>query len=121
MAIRPSASDGQPIIRRNRRSRLGVRPDRRGHDDRRLHLRWLGYWRHLAVEAGDLSRSELAAVICVERFRTAPDSAQQMTELKAMTSSYNQRQFIEADGCATMPGNTTANRSAASAGATVHS
>ncbi|WP_180900248.1 hypothetical protein [Martelella soudanensis] len=74
-----------------------------------------GTSRNLAAEAGDLSRSELATVICVDRFRAAPDSAQQMTDLKAMTSSYNQRQFIEAGGWATMPGQTTANRSAASA------
>nr|WP_272213188.1 hypothetical protein [Marinicella sp. W31]MDC2879136.1 hypothetical protein [Marinicella sp. W31] len=74
-----------------------------------------GTSRDLAAEAGDLSRSELATVICLERFRSAPDSAEQMTSLKAIGSSYNQRQFIEAGGWATMPGETTANRSAASA------
>jgi len=74
-----------------------------------------GTSRDLVAEAGNLSRSELATVICVERFRSAPDSAQQLADLKAMTSSYNQRQFIEAGGWATMPGNTTADRSAASA------
>ncbi len=74
-----------------------------------------GTSRTLAAEAGDLSRDELATVICVQRFKAAPDSAQQLSELKAIDSSYKQRQFIEAGGWATMPGEDDASRAAATA------
>ncbi|WP_174802276.1 hypothetical protein [Martelella limonii] len=74
-----------------------------------------GTSRTLASEAGELSRDELATVICVQRFKAAPDAAQQLSELKAIDSSYKQRQFIEAGGWATMPGEESANRTAAAA------
>ncbi|TNB46540.1 hypothetical protein FF124_16170 [Martelella lutilitoris] len=73
-----------------------------------------GTSRSLVAEAGELSRDELATVICVQRFKAAPDSAQQMSELKAIDSSYKQRQFIEDGGWATMPGDDDASRDAAS-------
>jgi hypothetical protein len=57
----------------------------------------------MAGAAGDTSRYELASVICVERFLEAPDAQEQLTALKAIDSSYAQRQFIEDGGWATMP------------------
>jgi hypothetical protein len=62
-----------------------------------------GTAREMAGEAGSTSRYELASVICVEKFLAAPDAQAQLTELKAIDSSYRQRQFIEAGGWATMP------------------
>ena len=62
-----------------------------------------GTARDMAQTAGDTSRHELASVICVEKFLAAPDAQAQLAELKAIDSSYRQRQFIEAGGWAVMP------------------
>jgi hypothetical protein len=67
----------------------------------------------MAGAAGDTSRYELASVICVERFLDLPDARAQLTELKAIDSSYRQRQFIEAGGWATMPSKEKAARQTA--------
>ena len=72
-----------------------------------------GTARGMAETAGDTSRYELASVICVERFLAAPDARAQLTELKAIDSSYRQRQFIEEGGWATMPNQDEAARQAA--------
>jgi hypothetical protein len=72
-----------------------------------------GTARGMAETAGDTSRYELASVICVERFLAAPDARAQLTELKAIDSSYSQRQFIEEGGWATMPNQDEAARQAA--------
>jgi hypothetical protein len=66
----------------------------------------------MAETAGKSSRYELASVVCVEKFLAAPDARAQLTELKAIDSSYRQRQFIEAGGWATMPGKEKATRQA---------
>lgn len=71
-----------------------------------------GTAREMAETAGDASRSELASVICVEKFLAAPDAQAQLTELKAIDSSYRQRQVIEAGGWAVMPNNDKAARQA---------
>jgi hypothetical protein len=62
-----------------------------------------GTARDMSASAGDQSRYELASVICVERFLAAPDARVQLAELKAIDSSFRQRQFIEDGGWATMP------------------
>jgi hypothetical protein len=62
-----------------------------------------GTAQRMAGAAGDTSRYELASVICVEKFLDAPDARAQLAALKAIDSSYAQRQFIEAGGWATMP------------------
>jgi hypothetical protein len=67
----------------------------------------------MAGAAGDTSRYELASVICVERFLEAPDAQEQLTALKAIDSSYAQRQFIEDGGWATMPSKDKAARQTA--------
>jgi hypothetical protein len=72
-----------------------------------------GTARGMAETAGDTSRYDLASVICVERFLAAPDARAQLTELKAIDSSYRQRQFIEEGGWATMPDMDAAARQAA--------
>jgi hypothetical protein len=63
----------------------------------------------MAATAGDNARGQLASVICVDRFKAAPDAAAKLVAFKAMSDSYKQRQFIEAGGWATMPGQTTPN------------
>ena len=72
-----------------------------------------GTARDMAATAGDESRWELTSVICVEKFLAAPDAQAQLTELKALDSSYRQRQFIEAGGWAVMPSTDKAARQAA--------
>ncbi|MHC5653377.1 hypothetical protein [Stappia sp.] len=72
-----------------------------------------GTSRTLASTAGSTARGELAALICVERFNAAPDSTARLVEFKALDGSYKQRQFVEAGGWATMPGDASANRRAA--------
>ena len=64
----------------------------------------------MAATAGDNARGELASAICVERFNAAPDKAAKLVEFKALTDSYTKRQFIEAGGWATMPGQTSPDR-----------
>jgi len=63
--------------------------------------------RATAATAGEAGRGELASAICVERFNAAPDAAARRTEFKALGDSYRKRQFIEAGGWATMPGQKT--------------
>ena len=60
-----------------------------------------------ATAAGQTARGELASAICVERFKAAPDATAKLTEFKALSDSYKKRQFIEAGGWATMPGQTS--------------
>jgi hypothetical protein len=72
-----------------------------------------GTARDMAETAGDDSRYELASVICVEKFLAAPDAQDQLAELKAIDSSYRQRQFIEAGGWAVMPNKDEAARQSA--------
>jgi hypothetical protein len=66
--------------------------------------------RAAAATAGDEARGELASAICVERFNAAPDAAAKLAEFKALSDSYKKRQFVEAGGWATMPGQTTPDR-----------
>jgi hypothetical protein len=63
-----------------------------------------GTAQEMAQDAADSSRYELASTICADRFMAAPDAQAQLTALKAIESSYRQRQFIDDGGWATMPG-----------------
>ncbi len=63
--------------------------------------------RMMAASAGDAARGDLATAVCVERFNSAPDAAAKQAELKALTDNYKKRQFVEAGGWATMPGQTS--------------
>jgi hypothetical protein len=69
-----------------------------------------GTSRTAAATAGNVARGELASAICVERFKAAPDSAAQLVAFKAIKETYKQRQFVEAGGWATMPGQTSPDR-----------
>ena len=64
----------------------------------------------MATAAGDTARGELASAICVERFNAAPDAATKLAEFKAIPDNYKKRQFLEAGGWATMPGQTSPDR-----------
>lgn len=67
----------------------------------------------MAATAGDQARSELASVICIEKFLAGPNARAQLAELKALKLSYKQRQFVESAGWATMPKMESADRPAA--------
>jgi hypothetical protein len=69
-----------------------------------------GTSRSMAASAGDTARGDLASAICVERFNAAPDAVARLAEFKAISGSSGQRQFIEAGGWATMPGQTGPDR-----------
>jgi hypothetical protein len=69
-----------------------------------------GTSRTMATTAAQEARGELASAICVERFMAQPDSAARVVEFKAIPDSYKKRQFVEAGGWATMPGQTTADK-----------
>ena len=69
-----------------------------------------GTSRSAAATAGDVARGGLASAICVDRFKAAPNVAAKLVELKAIPDSYTRRQFVEAGGWATMPGQTTPDR-----------
>ncbi len=72
-----------------------------------------GTARTMAADAGNEARGELASVICAESFMASPDAAVQLAALKEIDSSYQQRQFVEKGGWATMPGEDSAVRQAA--------
>lgn len=72
----------------------------------------------MVMTAGDTARGDLASAICVERFNAAPDAAAKLAEYKAIPDSFKKRQFVEAGGWATMPGQTTPDRLGAQACAT---
>ncbi len=72
-----------------------------------------GTARTMAADAGDEARGQLASVVCVENFMASPDAAVQLAALKEISSSYQQRQFVEKGGWATMPGEDSAVRQAA--------
>lgn len=69
-----------------------------------------GTAREAAATAADSARGDLASAICVERFNAEPDSAAKLVALKAAASGYQQRQFVEEGGWATMPGQTSPDR-----------
>lgn len=61
-----------------------------------------------ATAASEAANLQLASAVCVERFNAAPDSAKRLIEFNALPDRYKKRQFIEAGGWATMPGQTSA-------------
>ncbi len=70
-----------------------------------------GTSRMVATSASDVAKGELASAICVQRFNAAPQATAKLVELKALGDGYKQRQFVEAEGWATMPGQTSPDRS----------
>jgi len=53
--------------------------------------------------------------VCVTRFEAQADAATKLTELKKISSSWDQRSFIEKGGWATTPGSAAPNSDVASA------
>jgi predicted dienelactone hydrolase len=45
-----------------------------------------------AKTAGEVARSELASIICIDKFNAAPDAAAQLTALKALADNYKKRE-----------------------------
>ena len=68
--------------------------------------------RKMAEEAAASARYDLAAAICVERFKAGGDMAAQLTALKDL-QSWNRGSFIEKGGWATMPDMAKATNTAA--------
>ncbi|MBE2278095.1 MAG: hypothetical protein IAE87_17575 [Rhodobacteraceae bacterium] len=68
--------------------------------------------------AANAARVELATTICVDRFGALPDAAARRAELAAITNNSERRQFVETGGWALMPGQTTTDRTIATACAT---
>jgi hypothetical protein len=58
--------------------------------------------RKMAEEAAASARYDLAAAICVQRFKAGGDMAAQLTALKDL-KAWNRGSFIEKGGWATMP------------------
>jgi hypothetical protein len=58
----------------------------------------------MAETAGEDARQQLVAAVCVDRFMTAADAGARLVELKDLSSSYRQGEFIEEGGWALIPG-----------------
>jgi hypothetical protein len=81
---------------------------------------WLGWTLGSTAERMAETRAEAATVaalapVCVARFEAEADVAAKLAEFKKVSTSWNQRSFIEKGGWATMPGNTTPNSAVAEA------
>ena len=61
-----------------------------------------GTARSTAQEAALSSRNELAAAVCVDRFKAAGDASAQLVALKAL-GSWDRGSFVEKGGWAAMP------------------
>jgi len=61
-----------------------------------------GTARSMADEAGLSSRNELAAAVCVDRFKAAGDAPAQLVALKAL-QGWSRGSFVEKGGWAAMP------------------
>ena len=66
-----------------------------------------GTSRTAAATAGDVARGELASAICVEQVQRGTGCDGATYRVQGHTDSYKKRQFVEAGGWATMPGQTT--------------
>ena len=80
----------------------------------------LGWTLGSSAERMARDRAEVAVVdaltpVCVNRFEAQIDAATKLTELKKISSSWDQRSFIEKGGWATAPGSATPNSDVATA------
>lgn len=79
-----------------------------------------GWYSNGSAEQLATDRSKVAVIaalvpICVNQQHSDPDSAAKLTQLVAMKTSYEQRDFVIASGWATMPAASEPNRDLASA------
>lgn len=58
----------------------------------------------MAEEAATGARQELAAAVCVDRFRGAGDAAAQLVALKGLGNAWDRGAFVEKGGWSAMPG-----------------
>ncbi len=72
-----------------------------------------GTSQRMVSAASDAARANLASIICVEKFKAAPDAAARLVAFKAITDTYKKRQFVETGGWAIMPGEKSSDRRAA--------
>jgi hypothetical protein len=76
----------------------------------------LGSTANKMAEKGAISGAIAAlAPICVDKFQRASGAAANLAELRKVSSSWEQRNFVEKGGWATMPGNDSANSAVAQA------
>lgn len=80
----------------------------------------LGWTLGSSAERMARDRSEAAVVdaltpVCVAKFEAQADAAAKLTEFKKISSSWDQRSFIEKGGWATVPGSATPNSGVATA------
>jgi hypothetical protein len=80
----------------------------------------LGWTLGSSAERMARDRAEAAVVdaltpVCVARFEDEPDAALKLMELKKISTSWDQRSFIEKGGWATTPGSAAPNSDVASA------
>jgi hypothetical protein len=80
----------------------------------------LGWTLGSTAERMASGRAETAVVdaltpVCVARFEAQADAATKLTELKKISTSWDQRSFIEKGGWATTPGSGSPNSGVASA------
>jgi len=69
----------------------------------------------MARDRADAATVATLTPVCVARFEAQADAAAKLTELKKISSSWDQRSFIEKGGWATIPGSGTPNSDAAGA------
>lgn len=79
-----------------------------------------GWYSSGSAERLATERSKVAVIaalvpVCVSQQKSDPDSATKLTELVAMKTSYEQRDFVIKSGWATMPATTEPNRELATA------
>jgi hypothetical protein len=79
----------------------------------------LGWTLGSSAERMASDRAEAAVVealtpVCVARFEAQADAATQLADFKKISTSWDQRSFIEKGGWATLPGSATPNSAVAS-------
>jgi hypothetical protein len=69
----------------------------------------------MARDRADAAVVDALTPVCVSRFEAQADAAANLTELKKISTSWDQRSFIEKGGWATTPGNAAPNSEVATA------
>lgn len=80
-----------------------------------IGFNWGGWTTGSSVEKMAVERAEAAVVVamtphCIAQAMSDPESTELLTELAAVTSTFQRRNFVRDAGWATMPGQDKANR-----------
>ena len=80
-------------------------------------LGWVtaGTAENMAAKQAQAAVVKALTPVCVARAQTDPETAPKLQELKAVTSKWDRRSFVEKAGWANMPGEETSNRDLAEA------